>query len=177
MQRFIATKGRLSLPAMIKGNELDVTDKPIRRSLDRSTSEVTEIGALVRKGYVPAGEKIQKELQEMERREEELRYVITDNQLINEIVSIIDFTDWFMGYRLQRARNPSTLFLHRSQCNLLNLSDEEDENDLSSWASHKEHSKPISRLSHSVSNPNLTDESLEKVQPFTKLLIIQNLLY
>lgn len=73
----------------------------------------------------------------------------------------------FPRRRLQRAHNPisSSTFLYRSQPNLLNISDDEEEDgELHSWTSHKEHPKPVSRLSHSVSNPNLLDDSLEKVR-------------
>lgn len=71
MQRFIAGKGRLSFPQMNSDNEF-VTDKPIRRPLGRSLTGL-DVNTAVRKGYIPAGEKIQEELKEMEKREEELR--------------------------------------------------------------------------------------------------------
>ncbi|KAK6641515.1 hypothetical protein RUM44_013227 [Polyplax serrata] len=137
MQRFIAGKGRLSFPQMNSDNEF-VTDKPIRRPLGRSLTGL-DVNTAVRKGYIPAGEKIQEELKEMEKREEELR--------------------------LQRALNPvsTNTYLHRSQPNLLNISDDEGGEEHHSWTSHKEHQKPVSRLTHSASNPHLLDDSLEKV--------------
>ena len=75
MQRFIATKGKIPFGSVnseshIMGNDKNIRRGPIGRSITGIDSSV-----LVRKGYVPAGEKIQEELKEMEKREEELRFV------------------------------------------------------------------------------------------------------
>lgn len=72
MQRFIATKGKLSLSQGNYESQNFMGDKPVRRPLGRSLTGL-DSNVLCRKGYVPAGEKIQEELKEMQKREEELR--------------------------------------------------------------------------------------------------------
>lgn len=72
MQRFIATKGKLSLSAMnpTPNAASEITVRPAPRRVNTiSTDTVMPI----RKGYTSAEEKIQEELKEMRKREEELR--------------------------------------------------------------------------------------------------------
>lgn len=75
MQRFIATKGQLSLSTINTAPKYSTMNHISRPPPRRLSALPTETVAPTRKGYTPVEEKIQEELKEMKKREEELRWV------------------------------------------------------------------------------------------------------
>lgn len=82
---------------------------------------------------------------------------------LRDMIFHVSTKKMFILHRLQRAYSQSSKALARSQPNLLEIT--QDEEELNSWTSHTENTtKTAPRLSHSVSNPNLLDDSLDKVK-------------
>lgn len=96
MQRFIASKGRLNMPALNNNTAAPVATKqtfaapPILSPV--AVSKLPE-GKLVRKGFVPVEEKIQKELKDLKDREQELKKFRKKNTTYQLDFNSIDSSD------------------------------------------------------------------------------------
>lgn len=101
MQRFIASKGRLSLTPMNGNNNNNtisaVSTKPVFVSQPllpplMSTANLAE-GKPIRKGFVPVEEKIQKELKDLKDRENELKRLRKKSSTYQLDFSSLDLSD------------------------------------------------------------------------------------
>lgn len=97
MQRFIASKGRLNMPAL---NPTTVPTAAVTKQTFAAPPILNPVavsklpeGKLVRKGFVPVEEKIQKELKDLKDREQELKKIRKKNSTYQLDFNSIDSSD------------------------------------------------------------------------------------
>lgn len=131
MQKFIKNRGKLSLNSIKKSNETN--DDWYMDAVFEPPKVNPEKGKPIRKGFITAGEKIERELSDFHQREQELRKIRRQSQ--PDLMAALEqeeAEEWKLGFRDYKTSNHT-----KSMANLYQVDDDTRSQDSSAPSSLK----------------------------------------